>query len=217
MRSLWLAAVLSPVLVGLVLYLFGILFGADRELLNYIVNKTERWPFSIESATTESNPAENKYSKRLAKDDGVKRPNTPTLIRRGPAIIKLYDRPLRRISPQHVDASPIYSPQAPQATETPRARPLSNSKMWVRVTASIVNVRKSPNGSARKRTSYPKDTLLELLERKGSWFLIQEPSSLEKGWIFSKYLADAPPPSMDGKAHNSGEVTPPNGLAARVR
>jgi len=22
---------------------------------------------------------------------------------------------------------------------------------------------------------------------------------------------------MDGKAHNSGEVTPPNGLAARVR
>jgi hypothetical protein len=196
MRLPWLAAVLSPVLVGLVLYFFGTLFGADRELLNYIVNEAERWPFSTDSVTPESSPTENKYSNRLAKDDGVERPNTPPSNRRGPVIVKFYDHPLRGTSLPHVDASPPYSPQA---TESPRARPLSNPKSWVRVTASNVNVRKAPSGSARKRAIYPKDMLLELLERKGSWFLIQEPHSLEKGWIFSKYLADAPPPSVEAK------------------
>ena len=57
MRSPWLAVVLSPILVGFVLYLIGSFFAVERVYLNYSPNE-----------------AQKKYSDRLARDSGIERP-----------------------------------------------------------------------------------------------------------------------------------------------
>ena len=73
MRLPWLAGILSPAIVGVALYFIGTLFGVDRGIVNYIGSGAERLSFSIESLTTESGPAEKKFSERLGRDTEVRR------------------------------------------------------------------------------------------------------------------------------------------------
>lgn len=73
MRSPWLAFILSPVLVGIVLFLIVSLFGADREYQNNIHNEAERQLSAIESLTTRSGFAGKKYVDRLVRNPEVGR------------------------------------------------------------------------------------------------------------------------------------------------
>ena len=74
MRSPWLAAVLSPILVGFVLYLLGSFFAVERVYLNYSPNESEGRPLLSWSLATGSGSAEKKFSDRLARDSGIERP-----------------------------------------------------------------------------------------------------------------------------------------------
>jgi len=74
MRSPWLAAVLSPILVGFVLYLLGTLFAVERVYLNYSPNESEGRPLLLWSLATGSGSAEKKISDRLARDTEIGRP-----------------------------------------------------------------------------------------------------------------------------------------------
>lgn len=73
MRSQWLAGILSPALVGGILYFIGTFFGVNGEIVNYIDNDVEKLSFSIESLTNQSGPAEMKSSERLGRDIKVGR------------------------------------------------------------------------------------------------------------------------------------------------
>jgi hypothetical protein len=73
MRSQWLAGILSPALVGAILYFIGTFFGVNGEIVNYIDNDVEKLSFSIESLTNQSGPAEKKSSERLGRDTKVGR------------------------------------------------------------------------------------------------------------------------------------------------
>ena len=73
MRSPWVASILSPVLVGLVLYSIGSLFGVDREYRNYVRNEAEKRLLSIGPLTTNSGLAGKKYVDRLVRNPEVGR------------------------------------------------------------------------------------------------------------------------------------------------
>ena len=74
MRSPWLAAILSPVLVGLVLYLLGTLFAVERVYLNYTPNESEVRSWSLWSHAIDSDSAEKKFNNQLAPDADIGRP-----------------------------------------------------------------------------------------------------------------------------------------------
>jgi len=74
MRSPWLAAVLSPVLVGLILYIIATLFAVERVYLNYTPNESEGRPWLLWSLAIDSGSAEKKNSDRLARDNEIGRP-----------------------------------------------------------------------------------------------------------------------------------------------
>ena len=74
MRSPWLAAVLSPALVGLVLYLFGTIFAVERVYLNYTPNEPVGRTLSLWSHAINFGSPEKKYSHRLAPDTEIGRP-----------------------------------------------------------------------------------------------------------------------------------------------
>jgi hypothetical protein len=74
MRSPWLAAVLSPLLVGLALYLVGTLFAAERIYLNYTANEPQERSLSLWSHAIDFGSSEKKYSHHLTPDTEIGRP-----------------------------------------------------------------------------------------------------------------------------------------------
>lgn len=67
MRSAWMAGFLSPIVVGVAIYLIGILFGVDRDLVRYFTAETPKTPLlSIAPVTTKARPAEKPYNERLS-------------------------------------------------------------------------------------------------------------------------------------------------------
>lgn len=82
------------------------------------------------------------------------------------------------------------APQAPPPSVTP--------KIVLRVTGSIVNVRAAPGLEEAKLTSYERDTLLELVERRGEWVRVRHPETREEGWMFATYLEELQPSATAG-------------------
>ncbi|MGI9382640.1 MAG: SH3 domain-containing protein [Methyloligellaceae bacterium] len=78
--------------------------------------------------------------------------------------------------------------QGPQrAMRVSRAKQSADRRSWVRVAASGVNVRSGPRG--RKRASFPRNTRLELLARKGSWLKVRHPRTRKTGWVYRKFVS----------------------------
>lgn len=68
-----------------------------------------------------------------------------------------------------------------------RAKRKADRRSWVRVAASGVNVRSRPRGA--KRTSFPRNTRLQLLGRKGSWLKVRHPRTRKTGWVYRKFVS----------------------------
>ena len=69
MRSAWMAGILSPILVGIVLYSIGSLFGVDRTVVHYFSENAAQSPvIVIEPLARERPQKEKTYSGRLVHD-----------------------------------------------------------------------------------------------------------------------------------------------------
>lgn len=68
-----------------------------------------------------------------------------------------------------------------------RAKRQADRRSWVRVAASGVNLRTRPRGT--KRTSFRRNTRLELLAKKGSWLKVRDPRTRKTGWVYRKYVS----------------------------
>ena len=75
----------------------------------------------------------------------------------------------------------------PKGFPAHRAKRVADRRSWVRVAASGVNLRSRPRGS--KRTSFRRNTRLELLAKKGSWLKVRHPRTRKTGWVYRKYVA----------------------------
>lgn len=100
---------------------------------------------------------------------------------------------------------PVQQPKITRATEAVQINPAvaaaalaqndqasGPARKWVRVTGTRVNVRAAPASSAARITTLPRDTRLELLEERGEWLRIRNPETDETGWMFARFLVEAP-------------------------
>jgi hypothetical protein len=66
MRSAWMAGILSPVLVGVIIYFIGSLFGVQKSLVGYFSSAPRNAPvLSIPLPSAEPTPADKRYSEPL--------------------------------------------------------------------------------------------------------------------------------------------------------
>lgn len=72
MRSVWVAGILSPILVGIALYIISYLFGVDKDIARYFSKETESAPIlKMEWPTTKPEQAQKKFSDRLSRDSKI--------------------------------------------------------------------------------------------------------------------------------------------------
>ena len=115
--------------------------------------------------------------------------------------MRAVEKPVERSRRARTDVAPVKTAQVSSAEEAGPGGPTS----WVRVVGSRVNMRSGPESSAQRLTTYRRDTHLQLLEKQGEWLRVRHPSSDAVGWMFGKYLRDAPPP-REARAERSAKT-----------
>jgi len=69
----------------------------------------------------------------------------------------------------------------------------SGKEEWVAL-SSYANVRSAPSSNAETIKIAEKGTKLRVASRRGNWVQVTDPSTSETGWVYSRYVEEAPSP-----------------------
>lgn len=120
--------------------------------------------------------------------NALRQPDTTAGVQAQPAVA-----PAAPVQPKQV-ASAVGS-AVPQPQEPPaEARP-ADSKVWLVVTGTRVNMRDAPGVEGSKVAMFENGTKLERLEKSGIWVRVQNPDTSESGWMHGDFLAAVTPPT----------------------
>ena len=92
-------------------------------------------------------------------------------------------------APTSETSKPVVAPAPPDATRTRAVAP-----EWVEI-SSPVNIRSGPTPQAEAIKIAEPGKRYQATARQGSWVQVTDPTTLESGWVYARYVATAEAPS----------------------